>query len=332
MPICKKCGKIATTVVTWHDGESYRYRCDRDVGYTNGCGYEGEAKISDHQYKIVWRLHWPSWMKIFHTSIEGAGIDHHTRGGSWDTCVAVFKKIFKKEPPIGYKYGFILFQGKKYSKSKGIGMGVSEMIRLLPPEIIKYMLLKPDLQENIDIDPTPANLLRAFDDFQEAVKLSEKKPEGLSRSEEKRVAALRISTDKINWKCQFLDIVLYYQIYGNWQRVAEVLNDSAGIRYLAPYVSEWLAREFLPDEYNFKYKPQKPSEDVRGLLHTLNEDMDALEIHNAVFEFAKQNNIEPKKLFKEVYLALIGKEHGPRVGKLIFAIGVNRIKQDLQNL
>ncbi len=329
MPICKQCGKIATTIVRQHNEDEYTYKCDRDVKYTKGCGYDGEANISDHKYKIVWRLHWPSWMEVFGTSIEGAGVDHHTRGGSWDTCVAIFKEMFKKEPPIGYKYGFILFQGKKYSKSKGIGMNVSEMIKLLQPEMIKYILLKPDLQENIDIDPTPQNLLRAFDDFQETAKLLDKKQEELSRSEEKRVAAIRLSTDKIKWKSKFLDAILYYQIYSNWKKVGEILNDVDGINYLAPYAEEWLVNDFLPDEYNFRYKPQTPSENVKKLFHEFNEKMNAIAIHNAVFEFAKRNNIESKELFKEIYLALIGKERGPRIGKLIFAIGVNKIKEDL---
>lgn len=329
MPICKQCGKIATTHLLSHDGENYEYVCDRDVKYTKGCGYVGKEKIADHNYKIVWRLHWPCWMDIFESSAEGAGVDHHTRGGSWDSCTAVFKEMFKKEPPIGYKYGFILFQGKKYSKSKGTGMGVSEIIKLTPPEIVKYLLLKPDLQENIDINPTPENLLRAFDDFQETVKLTAKNSEELIRSDKKRISALKLSADKINWKCQFLDVVLYYQIYSDWERVGETLDDLSGVYYLKQYAEEWLVREFLPDEYNFKYKPQNPSENVRRLLNDLDENMDALGIHNAVFEFAKKNNIEPKQMFKEVYMALIGKERGPRVGKLMFAIGVSKLKQDL---
>jgi lysyl-tRNA synthetase class 1 len=329
MPICKRCGKIATTVVTSHDEENYSYKCERDVKYTKGCGYEGKGKISDHEYKLVWRLHWPSWMDVFGTSIEGAGVDHHTRGGSWDTLVAVFREMFKKEPPLGYRYGFVLFKGRKYSKSLGIGMGVAEMLKLLPPEIIKYVLLKPDLQENIDIEPTPENLLRTFEEFQETAKLAEKKPEELNRSEEKRLTAFYLSTEKIKWKVSFLDAIIYYQIYNDWEKVAEMVNDREGIGYLKQYVEEWLARNFLPDEYSFKYKPQQAEENVKRFVEKLDEKMDALAIHNFVFEFAKENNIEPKELFKLIYKALIGKERGPRIGKLIAAIGIKRIKNDI---
>ncbi|MCX6778219.1 MAG: lysine--tRNA ligase, partial [Candidatus Micrarchaeota archaeon] len=128
MPICENCGRIATTRVTEFDENTYSYVDDRDVGYTKGCGHAGSNKISNHKYKLTWRLHWPSWMQIFGpSSVEGAGVDHHTRGGSWDTVVAVHEELLNKQPPIPYKFGFVLLQGKKYSKSKGIGMGVSDL-------------------------------------------------------------------------------------------------------------------------------------------------------------------------------------------------------------
>lgn len=333
MPICAKCGKIATTRVLSHDGENYEYICDKDVKYTKGCGYQGKNKISDHRYKLTWRLHWPAWHDLFKTDIEGAGMDHHTKGGSWDTSVAVFNEMFKKQPPIGYKFGFILFQGKKYSKSKGIGMGVSDLIQLLPVEMIKYMLVKPDLEENTDINPTPESLLKFYEEYQRVADLKDTNPDlsKLDRHNEKSLQAYRICTDKQNWKAQFLDLLLYYQIYGNWDEVGKMVKDEQGTKYLKPYVEEWVKREFIPEDYHFKYAPskEKASEAVIKLFAGLDAKADALTIHNAVFGYAKTNGIEPKEMFKQVYLALIGKEKGPRVGKLVYALGVERIKKDL---
>jgi lysyl-tRNA synthetase class 1 len=57
--------------------------------------------------------------------------------------------------------------------------------------------------------------------------------------------------------------------------------------------------------------------------------MDALEIHNAVFDYAKANGLKPKELFAELYNALIGKDRGPRMGKMLHAIGVAKVKEDL---
>jgi len=329
MPICEKCGRIATTRVTSHTDDSYEYVCDKDVKYTKGCGHPGKAKISDHRYKIVWRLHWPAWKQVFHTSIEGAGMDHHTKGGSEDTCKEITQTLMKKEHPIPFKFGFILFQGKKYSKSKGIGMAVSDLVMLVPPEILKYILIKPDLEENVDINPTPENLLKTMEDFQLASQLKSK-PE-LSRHERKMVIAFELSTDKLNWKTSFLDVLLYYQIYGDWQKVADMTKDQEGTQYLKPFVQEWINRQFIPEDYRFKYQPgaMPVSENVKNAIAVLSPGMDALAIHNAIHDFAKSNGIETKTMFSELYRALIGKERGPRVGKLIAALGVERVKKDL---
>jgi lysyl-tRNA synthetase class 1 len=314
-----------------HDREeSYEYVCDKDVKYTKGCGHHGKNKISDHKYKIVWRLHWPAWKQIFGTSIEGAGIDHHTKGGSEDTCKAVTLGLMHKEYHIPYRYGFILFQGKKYSKSKGTGMGVRQMVKLIPVEIIKYMLLRPDLEENIDIDPTSQNLLRTIDDFQEAGKLDMTKVEEMNRADRKRAIAHEMSSCGTGWRVPFLDVLLYYQIYGDWNEVGRLTDDPAGVIYLKPYVEAWIAQEFIPEEYKFKYQPmaKQPTANVTRFLAGLKTGMDALALHNAMFEFAKANSMEPKQMFAEMYDALIGKPKGPRLGKLLEALGVDRVKKD----
>ncbi len=333
MPICQSCGRIATTRVLSHDeaGEGYEYACDRDAKYVKGCGHQGKGRISDHRYKITWRLHWPAWKQIFHTSIEGAGMDHHTKGGSEDTCRAITKDLMKADYHIPFKYGFILFQGKKYSKSKGIGMGVSDLVRLVPPEIIKYTLIKPDLEENVDINPTAESLLKTMEDFQKAAELSAKGKDGLNRHERKMAIAYELSADSLRWSVPFLDFLLYRQIYGDWDEVARMSGDPGGSAYMKPYVEEWIAKDFMPDEYRFKYQPDpgKAGPLVKRFVSSLDPGMDALAIHNAVFDFAKANGSEPKAFFAELYAALIGKPKGPRLGKLLSALGPERVKRDL---
>lgn len=329
MPLCENCGKISTTRVIKHDAGQYEYACDKDVKYAKGCGHNGKNKISDHRYKIAWRLHWPAWKQIYNSGIEGAGIDHHTKGGSEDTCRAITLNLLKKDYHIPYRYGFILFQGRKYSKSKGTGIGVSDVVKLMPAEIIKYMLIRPDLEENIDINPTPENLLKEYGEFQQAAGLAKKNQDELSRAERKKAIAFSLSTGRLYWKVQFLDVLLYYQVYYDWKRVGELLDDKDGVQYLKPYVEEWIRREFIPDEYHFKYQPKKAEGPAAKLIQSLDEKMDPLAIHNVIFEFAKANGIEPKELFKQLYLYLIGKERGPRLGKLIFALGVKRLQKEL---
>ncbi len=324
MAVCAHCGKIATTRVVWHDGERFRYVCDVDVGYTKGCGEEGESSISEHKWKLVWRLHWPAWKQIFSTCIEGAGVDHHTRGGSEDSCKQITEQIIGKKHPLSYKYGFVLLRGKKFSKSKGIGLSVRELIKIMPPQTIKYMLLRPDLEENLNVDLTPPRLLRAIEEYERASRLPEK-PE-LIRAEEKMLEAYNLSGER-EWGVAFADALVYYQLYKNWEEVKERTGEES-VMSIAGYVEEWVKKGIVPEEYAFSYRPSKAEGLVAEFLNRLKAGDDALTIHNAVFDFAREKGVEPKKLFAEIYKTLLGKERGPRLGKLLVAIGVERVKRD----
>jgi len=329
MPICGKCGKIATTRVIWHNDNEYEYVCDRNVEYTKGCNYKGRNKISDHKYKLQWRFHWPTWQAFFKSSIEGSGVDHMTKGGSWDTAYAIHKEILHTEPPIPYKYGFVLFHGAKASKSKGNVMPALDVLKLIPPELLVYMLVVPNLEQNKDMDPNGDKLIIVYEEIERIAKLENPK----SRADQKKLQAYSISVKKLAWKAQFIDMLMNYQIYKDWKKVGNVLNDAAGVRYLSPYINEWLNLGYAPDRYNFSIKPTKVSsmqEIVKSFNSTMQSNMDAVAIHNLVYKIAKEHGVDTQEFFKVLYTALIGKENGPRIGKLIYALGVSKSKEILE--
>ncbi|MEM3455046.1 MAG: lysine--tRNA ligase [Candidatus Micrarchaeia archaeon] len=331
-PICEKCGKISTCTVTGFDGEYYYYKCNKDVEYTKGCGHEGKARISDHQYKLVWRVEWPSRQDFLNVTIEGFGKDHATRGGSADTAREMHEKILGRKPPFFYRFGFFLLGGKKYSKSKGIGLDVNTVLKLMPPEVIKYFIYRSDSQEDKNFDPTGQNMLLIFEDYEYASTLSQPK-ETLSRADRKKRIAYEISGER-KWKAKFLDILLYYQIYRDWERVKSLFDDPEGVEYLKPYIVYWIDNGYVPEDYSFSINPKKPL-DIRGIkefAERLDDKMDQLAIHNLVFDTAKSLGIEPKDFFKTLYTALIGKDRGPKLGKLIHAIGPGKVKKMLIEL
>jgi len=334
MPICENCGKIATTVVEHFDGSTIRYSCNRDVGYADGCNYRGKVKINDHRYKLFWRLDWPSRQDFLNVSTELAGVDHHTRGGSWETAVAIHREVFDKEPPIGRKYGFVLLHGKKYSKSKGMGLGVQELLELAPPVLVKYALFKPDIEENKDFDPSGHKLIRLYDEYLTAADLHES-GERLRRAEKKMALAYRLSTDRRRWRADFTDVLTYYQIYRDWNKVAENVRDKAGVEYLKRYVESWISQEYLPEEFVFTFKPKKiraHNSELAAFGSNLDVSMRDEDIHNLVYTIAEKGGVEASSLFKAIYLTLIAKDHGPRLGRLIVAIGIEKVKKILTKM
>ena len=334
MPICENCGKIATTRVLGFDGDVIEYACDKDVKYTRGCDYRGKMHLSDHKYKLYWRLDWPSRQAFLNVSAELAGIDHHTRGGSWDTCVMVHREVLGREPPVGHRFGFVLLHGRKYSKSKGIGLSVQELLDLVPPPLIKYRLFKPDLEENKEFDPSGNKLLHLYAEYNRATDLYEKE-EILQRAEEKMTLAYKLSTDRRRWRVDFADLVTAYQIYGDWDKVAERLGDREGVRYLAKYAENWVEQQYLPEEYVFKLggkKTEGPQEVILDFAKRLKDSMTAQEVHDLVYAVAGEYGAEPAKLFEGLYQSLISKSHGPRFGRLVQTLGVGNARELLLRL
>jgi lysyl-tRNA synthetase class 1 len=331
MPICDLCGKIATTRVTSFDKEyNCEYACDAKLDYVEGCGNTGKFNLSEPtKYKMVWRLEWAARQAYMDADIEGAGVDHFTKGGSWDTAIAIHRQMFQEEKPlIGYKYGFVLLEGRKFSKSKGNGMGMAEMVKLIPPKVIAYHLLKFDLEENINFNPQKESMLAIIEDYEAASKISGD-PEGMSKADVKKHFAYRLS-GKREWACQFRDMLMYYEIFRDWGNVRKNFPGASDpdINAISPYIEEWIARDFVPDDYSFTYRPAKAEGAAREFLESLDPSKDADGIHNAIYEFAKAKGIPGGEMFKALYRTLLGKERGPRLGKLIYAIGAEKVKRD----
>ncbi|MEM2974016.1 MAG: lysine--tRNA ligase [Candidatus Micrarchaeia archaeon] len=334
MPICENCGRIATTMVTDFDDNSYTYKDTRNVGYTSGCGYEGENKISDRKYKLIWRLEWPTRQKFLDVIVEGAGQDHWTKGGSVDTAIAVHKKLFERKPPFFFRFGLLLLKGKKFSKSKGVGVDVELLLQLMPAQVIKYYLYRYDAQENKDFDPSGQTLLRLYEDFEKTSELNPELASKMDRAERKKLVAYQLAGGMRQWKAKFLDALLYYQIYRDWNKVGSMLNDATGVKFLSSYIQYWLEQGYPPEEYKFVVQqgmPERP-EFVRFFASRLKEDMSEVDVHNLVFDSAQEQGMEAADAFKDLYTSIIGKDKGPKLGKLIKAIGIGKVKDILSKV
>ncbi|MCS7122653.1 MAG: lysine--tRNA ligase [Candidatus Micrarchaeota archaeon] len=316
MAICGRCGRIDRTRVLFYDPsvQEYEYRCD-------SCGHTDRAKLEDHKYKLQWRLHWPTWQTILESDIEGGGVDHFTKGGSRDTAVAIHREILNREPPIGYKYGFVLLDGKKYSKSKGIGMYVRDMLKIVPPEIVAYHLLKYDLEENIDFNPTKDKILNMIDDYESASQIDPTSE--LSRAERKKYVAFNLFRRDI--KVSFREMLLYYSVYRDWNKVRNHIELD---EYYMSYIENWYRTGFVPEDYDFTYRPSKIDE-YKDLVSSWHSGMSALDIHNSIYDYSQKISVPAQEIFRYLYRALIGKDRGPRMGKLIYALGVDRVKDDI---
>src|SRR3989344_4526505 len=123
---CPKCGKQSTTRVFDWDGEKVSFVCEIEkVKWTKGCGFKGEispfSSIDGVVGKLPWKVEWPCKWKAIGVTVEGAGKDHMSRGGSHDLASLVCKRVLNYPVPYPVGYEFFLVGGSKMSSSKGLG-------------------------------------------------------------------------------------------------------------------------------------------------------------------------------------------------------------------
>ncbi|MCJ7827663.1 lysine--tRNA ligase, partial [Patescibacteria group bacterium] len=93
--ICPQCGLVGSTMVTGWDGEKVSFECRPDlVDWCKGCGHEGKISPFGGTGKLMWKVDWAAHWKVIGVTIEGAGKDHMTKGGSYDLSKALCWEVF----------------------------------------------------------------------------------------------------------------------------------------------------------------------------------------------------------------------------------------------
>lgn len=128
----------------------------------------GSSKSENWQpvsYKLPWKIEWPAKWDVYDVDIEGGGKDHCSAGGSRDIAETICREISHTKIPFNIPYEFFLVGGKKMSSSKGIGSSAREICDLLPPEIVKFLMLRVPPNRPINFDPYGETIPRLFDSF-----------------------------------------------------------------------------------------------------------------------------------------------------------------------
>src|SRR3989344_4153887 len=141
--VCPHCGKLGTTRVIAWDGEKVRFVCELSlVKWARGCGTEGTISPFDGNGKMPWKVEWGAKWATFGVTIEAAGKDHASSGGSYDVASRICEDVFHKKPPLKIPYEFFLYDGKKMSSSKGLGLNAQELLEVIPSEIARFLMIK----------------------------------------------------------------------------------------------------------------------------------------------------------------------------------------------
>lgn len=301
----------------------------KTVKYLDKDGNEQSIGYGGGQVKLDWRLDWPArWWKLG-VDVEPFGRDHATKGGSYDTGVGLMEKVFKAQPPLPIPYDFINRAGesKKMSASKGNGIDFSEVIQVLPPEVVRYFVLRMPPSKQLFFDPQ-GGVVRLIDEFAELVAKPNKNTE-----EEQLLYLSTLNLEPVVSSIPFSHLVASYQsALKDPEKTIEIIGrtehaEIAGaqkelILKELRFIDQWL-QKWAPDDFKFDLLPSMPevSDEERQFLGSLAnkvaqapENADGEWFHKAIYEFKTDHGMDPKFMFQTLYKVLIGKPSGPRAG------------------
>jgi len=340
--ICGNCGNLSATRITGWDGEMVDYTCSSGtIEWAEGCGHTGRISPFDGNASLPWKPEWAAKFVAKGVHFEGGGKDHYTKGGSRQVAEAICREVFEHEPPYGVFNEFFLVGGKKMSSSKGNAATAKEMTELLPPHILRLLLLKTPINRQIDFDPEGDAIPVLFDVYD---RLAEKTWSGVVDDdsqvfkfshlpEDRTVVSGKTVLTEERFLPRFAQIAFFVQMphMDVYEEVATLKGekltqaDKREIELRVEYAKRWLAK-YADERFIFALQNTVPeltselSSEQRSALAQLADKIESGEevtgetLHALIHEVKEESGLSPKEFFTAIYLAFLGKESGPKVG------------------
>ncbi len=338
--VCENCGRIGTTLVDSWDGETVGYSCEPElVGWATGCGHRGRVSPFGGNAKLPWKLEWPAKWKVFGITVEGAGKDHNTRGGSRDVADAVAREVFKIEPPLNVPYEFFLIGGVKMSSSKGLGATAAEIVELLPPEVLRFLLVNTRPRKALNFTPDVDTINRLFNGLDQ---LEARDAAGTLRDVDKELLPI-VSVDghhvsptaRVGELLPWETVVNLIQLphIDFWDLVARrfdppiTTEEREAIEERVRTAQIWLDRYADPDQVlkvtddvsdevrNFSDTQRRFLGELAASFESVAWEPDA--IQGAVFDATRSTPIDAPDGFAALYVTFLGRPSGPKAGPLL---------------
>ena len=348
--VCEKCGRVGTTVVTSYDGKEVTYECKPDlVKWAVGCGNRGKMSPFDGKGKLPWKLEWCAKWRTFPVTIEGAGQDHSTKGGSRDVAMACLRAIFGQQPPLNCPYDFFLVGGAKMSSSKGIGVTSRDMANFLPPDLLRFLLVRPTPRQPVNFEPSEVYIIKLFNEFDRFHQKYFNDPK--VSADDKRIYELsKVDLEPAHWLADFQLVAALSQMphldivkelgrrkgspFTELERKHLELRIRAARYWVETYASEeekTRLQETLPT------RAQELTQTQRAFLQILAEKLpdtawegDALQV--CIFNAARLTPIDQPTAFKAIYRVLLDRDNGPKAGNFLSFLDRKFVEQRFREL
>lgn len=332
--VCPDCGKVGTTTVTGWNGERVSYECSpTKVKWAKGCGRTGQITPWKGNATMPFKVEWAAKWWVFKVTIEGAGKDHASAGGSYDVARKIIKDVFSQEPPLKLPYEFFLYDGKKMSSSKGLGLTGEELLAVLPPELVRFLMIKTEPNTAVEFNPFGTQIIpKLYEDYQKAaLEYTNNTKSDMARAFE----LSQIGEVKIPPSFRFLTLAQWVQMPNMEQQInAQGLSEWAKyarvwIEKYAPEKDKFVIQENLPDISNLNSE-QKTY--LGSLLELFENEISAEDLQTSIYEIAKEKGLGSTDAFKAIYTVFLGKDHGPKAAWLLKSLDPQFVKKRLKEV
>jgi len=214
------------------------------------------------------------------------------------------------------------------SSSKGNVLSIGRMLEVVPPDVLRYLVMRERPQKTIDFDPG-LPLLKLVDEMDDAV----------AGGGDRRAVELSRAAGFGPVGVPFKHLVVVAQAARfDSARTVEILRrtgyptvDESAVEERMSYARRWL-EGFAPEDVRFEVQPRLPEaaatlddaqrEFLGRLAEGLRPALDGDAVHALIYDLAgRHEGVRPGHLFQAIYLALLGKPRGPRAGWFIAVLG-----------
>jgi lysyl-tRNA synthetase class 1 len=349
-PICAECGKVTETVTGIDlDAGTVDYRCtDMEAGDNTieGCGHEGTATFREG--KLPWRFEWPAQWQVLGVDFEPFGKDHAE--GSWPSGDHVARAVFGHRPPVPMVYEWFTLNGDPFSSSAGNVVLAGEVLDLLEREVVHFFFAKdPKRARDFDIHALD-QLVDEFDRF-EQVHFGEVEAPESERERAERIYPFcvdEVRPERVRIAYTFaavLGMTDDTDLRETMARRSGHIPDDAPEWAVTdaldrvPLARNWAVR--TDNEYNYRLAEALPAADfdadteaaladLADLVESEAPDGEALQ--EAVYETARDHDVDVGDFFTVGYRLFLDEDQGPRLGPFLAALDrqfvVRRLRLD----
>ena len=299
---------------------------ENKVVYVDRDGDQGTADYSEGEGKLGWRVELAARWKALGVTFEPFGKDHTSRGGSTDTADRMAREVFDYPIPGRYEYEWIQLKGKgAMSSSKGIVLLPQDLLRIMPPDALRMLVLGRDPARALDLDLTEG-FPRFMDEYRESVSegslpfthlVTVAQTTGGDTALAARMLRRGGYEDAAGDETKLEEDLLYAR---NWAE--EWAPESMRLRILEPHEAVEAAEEL--DDGQREY--------LKEISGKLAPDLDDDAAQNLLYSTAVEMEIKPKRAFAAVYTVLLGRKHGPKAGPFIASLPPEIVRERFSNV